>query len=191
MWPFKLDFKPQTDKCNNLLLFSQICPYQPPSECVRVKVVVGVSEDGLLFGVVASSEPVWLTQVWYTGLSTTTRPERGRHTWVRQRQNSELWDIIQSPWPPVWCYLRSYWEFSTGFSLGSGCLVLGGRGVLGGSGVRSARGTVGSTTANTKLTVREHCIMGALLTLLASLWNNHNTRTAATVTSVTSDTRYK
>lgn len=52
-------------------------PYQPPTERLRVKAVAGVSQDGLLFGVVALTEPVWTPQVRNAGLGTTTRPERG------------------------------------------------------------------------------------------------------------------
>lgn len=69
--------------------------------------------------------------------------------------------------------------------------MMGGEVVLEGSRVRSAGGgVVSSTTANKN---RTHWIMGAALTLLASLWNNHfcyNYPKSITITTHTSPCRW-
>lgn len=62
-------------------------PYQPPFEGARVKVIVFLSENGLLLGVIAFAEPDWPPQVWNTRLRTTTRPEREQEKGVRQQGN--------------------------------------------------------------------------------------------------------
>lgn len=128
--------------------FSTFRSYQPPFEGVTVKVIVLLSEDGLLFGVIAFAEPDWLSQVWNTRLRTTTRPERGQQRGVRRADSRKVGDTLNT-WPPV-CYLWSDWEStgcgrslweSTGSSLASDL----------GAGVRTAWSSVGSATANTKI----------------------------------------
>lgn len=112
-WLFKLDLKPQINHHAGIYIYtlssrnsnsnmirnctiSTFCPYQPPSQRLRVKVVVGMSEDRLLFGVVALAEPVWPPKVWNTGLSTTTWPERGPHRGVRQGTEQGIMGYTES-----------------------------------------------------------------------------------------------
>lgn len=146
-----MDFKPQTQTgihfCSSISSSYNIFgPHQPPFERVRVKVVVAISEDGLLFGVVALSEPLRLPHVWDTGLNTTTGAERGRHRGVRRGQNRGSWDT-QSPWPPA-RYLLLSLDSSKGSSSSLSLRWLAGGGFFGGSGVGSAGGAGGSITAN-------------------------------------------